>query len=217
MIFSRIAEIDEMKKALTETGAKLRADLSFDTLFADLDGRRFNMGTLLDSSDIAKAYTLFTFEEEKPLAEELPSSIKSGDNTVFLSHTSADSESIESLIPFLQELGLPVFYDSLSIEYGESIVDKIQEGTANSLAVIFFITEDFLKSPWCNAEVKNFLSRYSAGGKIKLFSVVSESVNHDDLPIFLQDIKYLKVKYPLDPRKVVAELGRPLAKVFQQQ
>lgn len=111
---------------------------------------------------------------------------------VFLSHSSNNKQEVEELIPYLNAANLPIWFDKVNIEYGESIVQAVQQGIKDSVAVIFWITKSFLNSNWCKTETQSFLHRYSGNRDVLIISVVDEEIKNEDLPIFLQDLKYIR-------------------------
>ncbi|MGJ9418101.1 toll/interleukin-1 receptor domain-containing protein [Massilia sp. CMS3.1] len=208
-------QIDEMKKAMAACGARYRSDLTNDDLFSELTNSRFQHATTAgpDSVDIVATH-LFWYKDRskvasaismKPLGKTLP---------VFLSHSSHNKPFVEDLIPYLNSKGLPVWYDKVNIQYGETIVAAIQDGIVESGAVIFFVTPEFLASSWCKTEMEGFLNRYGSGHKVLLLCVVANDVAHDRLPPFLQMKKYLRLSDSLTVEHVANELTPALKMHF---
>jgi TIR domain len=142
----------------------------------------------------------------KPLGKSIP---------VFLSHASADKPLVEDIIPYLTKQGLPVWYDKISIDYGEGILSAVQSGVQDSGAVLFFVTSSFLKSNWCKLEMEGFLHRYAGGQGVLLLPLVAHDVARDDLPFFLQGIKYLRLEVQLTLKDTANELLPVLSKHFK--
>jgi len=206
-------QIDDMKAAMLACGARYRPDLTNDDLFAELAHKRFQHATAAGADSIDAVVThLFWFKDRtevastismKPLGKTLP---------VFLSHSSHNKLFVEDLIPYLNSKGLPVWYDKINIQYGETIVTAIQEGIVTSGAVIFFITRKFLTSSWCKTEMEGFMNRYGSGHDIVLLCVVAQDVGHDQLPLFLQMKRYLRLTDSLSAEHVANELTPVLRK-----
>ena len=77
---------------------------------------------------------------------------------VFISHASADSELINILIKFLNNIGIindDIFCTSVdgTLEGGKSFVQQIQDNVKGSKAVIFLLSERFFHSYFCLAEL----------------------------------------------------------------
>lgn len=209
-------QIDEMKQSMAACGARYRSDLTNDDLFNELANKRFQHSTAAgpDSIDMI-APTLFWYKGRsevasvismKPLGKALP---------VFLSHSSHNKPFVEDLIPYLNSKGLPVWYDKINIQYGETIVTAIQEGIVTSGAVIFFITDEFLQSSWCKTEMESFLSRHGNGHNILLLCVVAKDIDHKQLPPFLQMKKYLRLGEFMNAEHVANELTPVLKSHFK--
>ena len=78
---------------------------------------------------------------------------------VFISHSSKDKKDVEMIIPYLNGQDLPVWFDKYSIPVGASITEQVQRGIEESDMVIFWVTDNFLNSNWCQMEMKAYISR----------------------------------------------------------
>ncbi|KGE18424.1 toll/interleukin-1 receptor domain-containing protein [Paenibacillus wynnii] len=186
--------INTMKDLMLNAGLRYRPDITMDELFTEMGNRRFNSINLLDDIPIEDQINhLFIFPEKGELENNgyKFSAALGNQLPIFLSHASKDKSEIEDLIPYLNAAGLPVWFDKINIDYGESITKAIQRGIKKSAAVIFWITNDFLDSNWCDTELTNFLNRYSSKKDVLIISVVSNDVSRDKLELFLTDLKYL--------------------------
>lgn len=186
--------VETMKQELTELGVRYRPDITLNELVREQGNRRFDAQTLTRNTDVdilfESNFILWPEIDDlkelgyyfnKPLGKSVP---------VFLSHSSKDKPIIEDLIPYLNGAGLPVWFDKISIDYGESITEAIEKGIDESGAVIFWITRNFLNSSWCKTERRNFLNRHSAYNNILVISVISEDIDiKTEVPTFLRDLK----------------------------
>lgn len=87
-------------------------------------------------------------EKEQILAE-----LKNGYD-VFISHASEDNEEIvEPLANFLIQKGVKVFYDKISIAWGDSIPQKIDWGLSNCKIALLVLSEYFIKKTWPRKEL----------------------------------------------------------------
>lgn len=212
-------QINEMKMLMSEIGARYRPDITFRELQDQLLSRRFNSAVVSTQEQLAEAIysnKLFAFPERRVLIEKYPIAPLGNKLPVFLSHTSANKPFVEDIIPYLTRHGFPVWYDKVNIDYGQSIVSAIQKGIKDSGAVIFFISKKFLASSWCEKEMEGFLTRYGSGSKILTLSVVFPDVSRDDLPIFLQSLKYVRISDENDPEEASKELVPTLKRYFKQ-
>ena len=105
---------------------------------------------------------------------------------VFLSHASADKISyVEDLKQTLDILGIDVFYDKDTIEWGDEWKKKIYEGLEKSEFAIIVISQNFFGRDWTELELQNLLNRQNAEGQ-KLILPILHGVTPDQL----------KEKYP---------------------
>lgn len=200
-------QIEEMKKSMVACGARYRSDLVNDDLFSELANKRFQYAATAgpDSIDFVTP-SLFWYKDRSEVASTISMRPLGKALPVFLSHSSHNKPFVEDLIPYLNGKGLPVWYDKVNIQYGETIVTAIQSGIVTSGAVIFFITPEFLESSWCKLEMEGFLSRFGGGHNILILCVIAKDVSHDELPIFLQMKKYVRLSESLSVEHVANEL-----------
>lgn len=91
---------------------------------------------------------------------------------IFLSHNSKDKIIVEPIAIKLREVfGQDnVFYDSWSIQPGDGIIDKMNEGLANCSLFYFFVSKNSLESFMVKLEWQNAVMRMS-NRKAKLIPV----------------------------------------------
>lgn len=78
---------------------------------------------------------------------------------VFVSHAHADKESIATeLQASFKKLGISVFYDTDSIEWGDDWAQKIKDGLANCRFGVIIISKDFYDRTWTEKELKSLAS-----------------------------------------------------------
>jgi len=191
-------DISIMKDRMQGSGLRYRPDITFNELFGEMAYRRFNISTLSHKDEVRMLFEeshLFIHPEKKILEEEGYNwyRVLGKKMPIFLSHSSMNKHEIEDIIPYLNGAGLPVWFDKVNIDYGESIVDAIQKGIKSAAGVIFWITNDFLKSNWCDIEFKKFANRYAGKKDVFVIGVINHDVEDLEKVEFLfDDIKYLK-------------------------
>lgn len=85
---------------------------------------------------------------------------------VFISHASEDKESFaDALCKELREAGIKVWYDTLSIAWGDSLRAKIDNGLKKSKYGIVIISRDYIKKGWTQYELDGLFQREMTGGK----------------------------------------------------
>lgn len=108
-----------------------------------------------------------------PVANTIPTSkFYANDETeydVFLSHASEDKESFAD--EFYEELknnGINVWYDALSMSWGDSLRSKIDNGLSKSKFGIVILSNAYIKKGWTNYELDGLFQREMSGGKVIL-------------------------------------------------
>ena len=108
---------------------------------------------------------------------------------IFLSHNSKDKAVIEYIALRLQtEFGRDnVFYDSWSIQPGEGIIAKMNEGIENCDICYYFVSSNSLNSFMVNLEWQNVLMKVSKG-KARLIPV---RIDYCEMPAILTQCLYI--------------------------
>lgn len=109
--------------------------------------------------------------------------------SVFLSHSSADKETVLKVIEVFKKANISYWVDHEPIEFGDRIVDKIEEGLQKSKFVVVCLSEKFVKSGWCRAEYGAILYREFSGDTSRRVIPLSldGSNNSDGIPLLLSD------------------------------
>jgi TIR domain len=208
-------QVEKMQSLMANIGARNRPDIPLKNLFEELSGHRYNAMELGGLSDVELAVSqLFEFKDRSEIAKVISMKPLGKSVPVFLSHASVDKPFVEDIIPYLTKRGLPVWYDKISIDYGESILSAVQSGVQISGAVLFFLTPAFLNSNWCKREMEGFLLRYAGGQNILILTLLAHNILHEDLPFFLQGIKYLRLSEQPRPDDISKEILPVLSKHF---
>ena len=133
--------------------------------------------------------------KEKLLSNDLLKSYSAYD--LFLSYSSNDRQTIiEPLYHELKDEGFTPWFDIKEIKWGDSIVQKMQDGIANTKIIIFFISESYLKKPWTLKELRSIVAMQQISDSQIIFPIllgITEKELIQSVP-FLADIKYLKIE-----------------------
>lgn len=189
------SEINYMITLFKDASLLQRKDLTIKELCAELGNRRFQWFTFVGPEDVDIVFdTVFFFPESQELEKKgYITKPFNQENTVFISHSNKDSNEVEEIIPYLNGQGLSIWFDQYSIAVGSSITDAVQKGIEKSKIVIMWITENFIQSKWCNAEMHIFVKKL-VEEECLIISVLDSNVENNDLPLFLRDIKYISRK-----------------------
>lgn len=100
---------------------------------------------------------------------------------VFISHANKDKEElVEDLYKSLDKLGILIFYDKESIEWGDNWKDKILNGVKKAEFAIIVISENFFGREWTEKELKELLSRQNRNGQ-KLILPILKNITLEQL------------------------------------
>lgn len=100
---------------------------------------------------------------------------------VFLSHANADKQSfVDKLNCSLEKLGVKVFYDTKSFEWGDKWKDRLWDGIQKAEFAIIVISENFFDREWTEKELNEFLNRQNRNGQ-KLILPIVHKITNDDL------------------------------------
>lgn len=184
--------VDNMIELLDDKGLTQRKDLTLHQMISEMGNRRFNSCTFFDENSVELQFdSLFFFPEVSELEKKGYYMIPFGkEQQVFISHSSVDKKEVEKIIPYLNAQNLPVWFDKYSISAGMSITNSVQEGIENSNIVIFWITESFLVSRWCQTEMTAFIKKLIEENCL-ILTVLDDDIDVLRLPLFLRDIKYI--------------------------
>ena len=108
---------------------------------------------------------------------------------VFLSHSSADKETVLKVLEALKNAGIPYWIDHEQIKFGDGIVGKIEEGLRQSKYVVVCLSKNLKSSGWCRAEYSPILYREFSGNTSRRVIPLSldGSGDSDAIPLLLSD------------------------------
>lgn len=89
---------------------------------------------------------------------------------VFVSHATEDKESFaDEFVDILQQkYTLKVWYDAVSIKWGDSIRAEIDKGLKKSKFGVVILSRSYISKYWTNYELEGLFQRESNGGKLIL-------------------------------------------------
>ena len=92
---------------------------------------------------------------------------------VFISHANKDKgDLIEELYQSLSKLGIKIFYDKESLEWGDNWKERILNGTKKAEFAIIVISENFFDREWTERELSEFLNRQNRNGQKLILPIV---------------------------------------------
>jgi hypothetical protein len=86
---------------------------------------------------------------------------------LFIAHASEDKDDfVRPLAERLERLGIEVWYDEFQLRPGDSLVETIDRGLANSAYGLLVISPSFLQKPWPGYERRGLTTRELAGKNV---------------------------------------------------
>jgi len=96
---------------------------------------------------------------------------------VFICHASEDKpEIIKPLVDAFEREGISYWYDEAEIKWGDSIIEKVNEGLRVSRYVIVVISKSFLSKNWPKRELNSTLSIEASTGKVRVLPLVAGTI-----------------------------------------
>ena len=106
---------------------------------------------------------------------------------LFLSHANKDKEGfVDELFVSLDKLGINIFYDTKSIQWGDNWKNRILDGVSKSEFAIIVISKNFFDRDWTEKELYELLNRQNES-KQKIVLPILKDITIDEL----------RSKYPL--------------------
>ncbi|SHT15845.1 TIR protein [Mycobacteroides abscessus subsp. abscessus] len=201
--------ISKIYHIYTEAGAKRRSDIISDDLLLNFNSASILPPDMEYLQPLGFALPTREFLHEhavEPFASFAPRP------KVFLSHNSDRKDEVGQLQEQFSAKRIATWFDKTDIEYGQTLVSEIERGIESSGAVVFWWSEGFLKSNWCEYEVDGFLDKIARLGRsrVRIFSIVDDNISDDRLPRKIRETKYLRVGANTSVSEIVNSFARPI-------
>lgn len=114
---------------------------------------------------------------------------RKGENmpSVFLSHSSIDKPFVEKLAKDLMRVGINVWFDKWTINVGDSLTWRIEEGLQENDYLGIVLSPEALESEWVKSELSAAWCRQMTSRKIIVLPIMYRNCS---LPLLLADRKY---------------------------
>jgi hypothetical protein len=183
-IKSKYSQIDRYKGEAIKV-ASVKADIN--NKIADKQKQRLGMQERLQreegierkKSDTANTILLRNYEQRvdeltlqlnnqtiPTVQSHIYSETNSEKYDVFISYASEDKENIaDKLFHELKSLGVKVWYDTVDIQWGDSLRSKIDAGLRNSMFGIVILSNDYIRKGWTQYELDGLFQQEMMSGK----------------------------------------------------
>lgn len=128
---------------------------------------------------------------------------------IFICHAGEDKDEIvRPMVEAFSQAGISCWYDEAEIRWGDSIVQKVNEGLATSRFVVVVFSPAFVQKNWPKRELNAVLNQEATTGEVKVLPLLvgSEDEKRQILKQFplLNDKRYLP--WDCDLRNIVKAL-----------
>ena len=123
---------------------------------------------------------------------------------VFLSHSSAQKQWVETLGRNLESINLKVFIDRWHIVAGKSWVTQLDDALERCDAALLVVTKAAVESGWVREEYEKLLRRKKQEEHFPLIPIILDGVSAD-LP-FIGSIHFVDFRQPIEYREAFARL-----------
>lgn len=114
---------------------------------------------------------------------------------VFISYANQDGDFAHKLSNSLKLHKIDVWIDTLSLQVGDNLIEKINQGVEESDLVVVVLSKAYSNSKWTLQELSAFAMKEVAANKTTIFPILIEDC---EIPIFLRDRLYLDFRVSFD-------------------
>ena len=203
----------KIKAASLPDDCPLKKELNSAYFFKDSSTSTFDrMIGLLES--------LLEWENDykKVLQEVNMKKMQTKEYDVFLSHANADkNDYVDELYKILSQLGVKIFYDKESLEWGDNWKNRILEGTLKSEFAIIVISKNYFNREWTEKELYEFFDRQNQNGQ-KIILPLLYNISVDDFKSHypqLENIQALQTS-ELSKEMIVIKFAQQLIKRLRE-
>lgn len=208
---------DEILLLTKKYGYEIDYSFGFYELLKGASGIRYNFTDLgieatLDSViDAVERIVLFVSKDT--LSNQGYIFNKPEKKKVFISYSHKNKDEVTHIVNELQSSGLQVWWDMQDIEFGDSIMENIQQGISESHLYLIFLSKNTMESMNAREELKTFYNKIiqSRDTMKKWFIVRLDTVDPSELFLNLGDYKYFDM-----PEHTSDKLGKAISKKLKK-
>ena len=111
-------------------------------------------------------------------------------NDLFVSYSHSDAEQVKPIVNWLRMAGLKVWWDSKNLSPGTRLASALSNGLAESRAALFFVSQDWVNSTWCEDEYNAALQERRADRR---YGTIALRLDNCRVPPFLANARFLEM------------------------
>ena len=115
--------------------------------------------------------------------------------SVFISYSHNDEKIIERIAAYLVKANIHIWIDKWELNFGDSLIQKIQEAITESSVLLIMLSKSSTKSEWCKKELTAGLLRELEERRVVTIPVVLEDCN---IPLFMRGRYYADFRNNFD-------------------
>jgi len=125
-----------------------------------------------------------------PFEEKLKQKMNTFEYHVFICHSSDDKPIIRKIVEYFRQECITYWFDDEKIKFGDSPVQKIEDGLQKSKYVMPCLSENLAKTGWTKAEYSAILNTEFSGNSERITVPLKlDNCSDNDIPILLRDKK----------------------------
>jgi TIR domain-containing protein len=109
---------------------------------------------------------------------------------LFVSYSHADFETVKPVVSWLEKAGLKVWWDSKKLLPGARLASALPDGLKNARAALFFVSQSWVSSTWCEDEFNAALKQRRADRR---YQTITLHLDKCKVPDFLDSARYLEM------------------------
>jgi hypothetical protein len=110
---------------------------------------------------------------------------------VFVSHNGKQKPWVREFVSHLESLGMQVFFDEVTIEFGEDITQRLEEGLHKSRHIVVVISPDAMTSRWMALEIATAIYLDPSADARRLIPVLLEYTSNPEVSVLVSRLKYV--------------------------
>lgn len=203
---------DKLIKTALKYKLEIIHDIGDEEILIEMGKRQYNISALSYGTSVARIRELFTalfiFPEKSYLEQKGYCFEPVKKPKLFVSYTHKDKKVVYDIIDSLEYYGLNLWIDKKQIDVGDSIMEAISKGMAESDLGIVLLSENTKEARFAKHELSTFFANVIQGNK-KWFIIRLDDVNPDDIYLGLGNYKYFDYSKE-NLEKLVVELRKKL-------
>lgn len=196
LLINTSSNSESIKDLAITNGMNIDTSFGLDEFLKELGGRKYNATTLPPGTSVNEIEmylsSLFIHSSKATLEKQKYIFSDYKKTKLFVSYSQKDKTTVYDTIQKLEDRGLNFWVDYKEIDYGNSIIEKVDLGIKECDLPIIFLSENTKTSLFAKYELKTFLRKiiYEQSSSKPWLIIKLDDIDLDDLFTGLSDYKY---------------------------